>query len=137
MGLEGIMAKQRKGKYYPDQRSNTWQKIKFRETFEAQIIGYTKGKGDRVELFGALHLAKFTEDRWQYFGKVGTGFDHKKMESIFKKLSKVEVTKKPIKENIEEASKTTWIEPQYWCKVEFASFSSNNTLREPVFLEMW
>lgn len=137
MGLEGIMAKQRKGKYFPGQRSKTWQKIKFRQTFETQIIGYTKGKGDRSDLFGALHLAKPIKEGWQYFGKVGTGFDHQKMKEIWAQLNTIKTTKKPIKESIEEESRTTWIEPEYCCKVEFASFSSNGTLREPVFLAMW
>jgi len=137
MGLEGIMAKQLEGKYYPGDRSNTWQKIKHRQTFEALIIGYTKGKGDRIDLFGALHLAKPIEDGWQYFGKVGTGFGNEKMKQIWKQLKVVATIKKPIKESVEEENRTTWIEPNYCCKVEFASFSSNNTLREPVFLDMW
>jgi len=137
MSLEGIMAKQRKGKYYAGERSNTWKKIKFRQTFEAQIIGYTKGKGDRIDLFGALHLAKLKDDGWEYYGKVGTGFDHKKMKEIWKQLNILKNTKKPIEQSIEEENRTTWIEPEYCCKVEFASFSSNGTLREPVFLGMW
>ena len=29
-----------------------------RQTMECIVIGYTKGKGDRQEVFGALHLAR-------------------------------------------------------------------------------
>ena len=39
------------------------------------IIGYSKGKGDRASTFGSLHLAHREGERFQYIGKVGTGFD--------------------------------------------------------------
>src|SRR5262245_22562863 len=58
MGLEGIMAKQRNSTYLPGKRSDSWFKIKTRQTVECVIIGYTRGKGDRETNFGALHLAQ-------------------------------------------------------------------------------
>src|SRR5947199_1712169 len=41
MGLEGIMAKQRNSPYLPGKRSDSWLKIKARQTLECVIIGYT------------------------------------------------------------------------------------------------
>ena len=35
-----------------------WLKIKVRQSSECVIIGYTKGKGDRSQTFGALHIAE-------------------------------------------------------------------------------
>ena len=87
MQLEGIMAKRKNGTYKPGDRSNAWQKIKFRQTIECSIIGYTKGKGDRANLFGALHVAVQEKGAWKYYGKVGTGFDHRKMKKIFEQIS--------------------------------------------------
>ena len=137
MGLEGIMAKKKNSQYYPGNRSNVWKKIKFTRTFECHIIGYTKGKGDRTDIFGALHLANPEDGKWKYHGKVGTGFDQAKMKEIWEQLLQVESISKPISELVEEESKTTWIIPQYLCEVTYASFSSNDTLREPVFVKMW
>ena len=137
MGLEGIMAKHKDGKYSPGARSDTWKKLKFTETFECHIIGYTKGKGDRIDIFGALHLANPNGDTWTYHGKVGTGFDQKKMKDILKQLQQLETISKPIKESVDEEKDTVWILPQYLCEVTYASFSPNETLREPVFLKMW
>ena len=131
------MAKKKKSKYSPGNRNSAWQKIKFRETFTAHIIGYTKGKGDRIEIFGALHLANPDGDNWKYFGKVGTGFDQTKMKEIWGKIEKLETISKPIKEAVEEEKRTSWILPSYMCEVTFASFSSTGTLREPVFMRMW
>jgi len=137
MGLEGIMAKKKTGKYFPGNRTNVWKKIKFTRTFECHIIGYTKGKGDRIDIFGALHLANPDGKTWKYHGKVGTGFDQQKLKEIFQQLHQVETITKPITVTVEEENKTTWILPQYLCEVTYASFSPNDTLREPVFLKMW
>jgi bifunctional non-homologous end joining protein LigD len=46
MGLEGIMAKQRNSPYQPGKRSDSWLKIKTRQTIECAIIGYTQGMGN-------------------------------------------------------------------------------------------
>ncbi|MGD8427868.1 MAG: non-homologous end-joining DNA ligase, partial [Balneolaceae bacterium] len=70
--LEGIMAKKKDGRYLPGKRSDLWLKIKVRQTTECLIIGYTQGKGDRRDYFGALHLAEQTKGELHYRGKVGT-----------------------------------------------------------------
>jgi len=70
-------------------------------------------------------------------GKVGTGFDHKKMRSILDQLLELNETLKPVPDVVEEESKTTWIESKYHCEIQFASLTNNGTLREPVFLKMW
>lgn len=137
MNLEGIMAKKKKGVYSPGDRSTAWMKIKFRQTIECTIIGYTKGKGDRASLFGALHLAALEDGNWKYYGKVGTGFDHAKMRVIFEKLKTLEEVDKPIKDKIEEERNTTWLEAHFLCEIQYASLTNNATLREPVFLKMW
>ena len=137
MQLEGIMAKRKNGTYKPGDRSNAWQKIKFRQTIECSIIGYTKGKGDRANLFGALHVAVQEKGAWKYYGKVGTGFDHRKMKKIFEQISSLNNIPKPIEDKVEEEKKTTWIEGRFQCEIQYASLTNNNTLREPVFLKMW
>ena len=113
MNLEGIMAKKKNGLYRPGDRSDAWKKIKFRQTMECQIIGYTKGKGDRASLFGALHLAVRNNDNWAYYGKVGTGFDHAKMKVIFDQIKTLEEISKPIQDKVEDEKNTTWIEAAY------------------------
>jgi bifunctional non-homologous end joining protein LigD len=138
MGLEGVMAKQKQSRYTPGNRSGAWLKIKFRETFEAYIIGYTQGKGDRSGWFGALHLAQQNEQgNWKYFGKVGTGFDMEMIHEIMPRLTALETISKPIKDAVEEENRTIWVVPQWMCEVTFASFASTGNLREPVFLKMW
>ena len=135
-GMEGIMSKLKNASYQYDTRSRHWLKIKSRSTADCHIIGYTKGKGDRSAVFGALHLAKIDGDEITYMGKVGTGFDMAKLKKLFGILNQVEKILKPIKDTIEEESRTVWIKPEYQCEITYASMTNNNTYREPVFVKL-
>ncbi len=134
MNLEGIMAKDKTKSYEPGARNRHWLKVKFRETISAEIIGYTEGKGDRFNLFGAIHIAVREDQRWKYLGKVGTGFDEDKMIQLLGLMNDLPKSLKLIEENIEEPSRTVWIEPKLWCEVQYASLTNKGTLREPVFV---
>jgi len=134
MKLEGIMAKDLTKPYEIGSRNRNWLKIKFRETITAQILGYTKGKGDRSNLFGALHIAQNDGDAWKYLGKVGTGFNEAKMIEVLALLKEQRESTKLIEENIDDPQRTVWIEPILWCEVQYASLTNTGTLREPVFL---
>jgi len=145
MSIEGIMAKRKGGKYLPGKRTDSWVKVKVRQTADVAIIGYTEGNGDRKNYFGALQIAeKATNEEsdrtsdigWIYRGKVGTGFNQKLMAEIHKILKKIPVTSKVIKEKPLDEGKTTWIEPSLFCEVEYASITPNSTYREPVFIRM-
>jgi len=136
LGLEGIMAKQRNGAYLPGKRSDSWLKIKTRQTLECAIIGYTRGKGDRESSFGALHLAQTNGDELKYLGKVGTGFDDPSMKTVFAELEKLTTIKRPIKEKPLDDARSIWIEPKLMCEVQFASLTKDGMLREPVFVRL-
>jgi DNA ligase D-like protein (predicted ligase)/DNA ligase D-like protein (predicted polymerase)/DNA ligase D-like protein (predicted 3'-phosphoesterase) len=136
MGLEGIMAKERSSPYQAGKRSSQWLKIKTRQTTECVIIGYTKGKGDRESLFGALHIAQQNGGTLKYVGKVGTGFDTGLMKEIYSLVKSIKYTKRPIKEKPLDDAQTTWIEPKLICEVQYASLTKDDMLREPVFLRM-
>jgi DNA ligase D-like protein (predicted ligase)/DNA ligase D-like protein (predicted polymerase)/DNA ligase D-like protein (predicted 3'-phosphoesterase) len=136
MGLEGIMAKERSSPYQAGKRSSQWLKIKTRQTTECVIIGYTKGKGDREALFGALHVAQVDNSTLKYVGKVGTGFDTKTMKEIFTQLKSIKKTKRPVKEKPLDDAQTVWIEPKLICEVQYASLTKDDMLREPVFLRL-
>ncbi|MBX2817696.1 MAG: non-homologous end-joining DNA ligase [Saprospiraceae bacterium] len=133
MQLEGIMAKRRGSKYAAGKRSRDWLKIKFRQTDEVYIIGFTEGQGDRIDTFGALHLAEISGPHLYYRGKVGTGFDGAKMKEIRAMLDQVERSKKPFADKTPDDAVSTWIEPTISCIIEYASLTKNGTYREPVF----
>ncbi len=136
MGLEGIMAKEKQSLYQPGKRSPLWLKIKTRHTLDCIIIGYTKGKGNRASAFGALHLAVQEHGTLRYVGKVGTGFDSKTMKHIFAELKVLKSIKRPVQEKPLDDSASTYVEPKLVCEVEYASWTKDKMLREPVFVKL-
>jgi DNA ligase D-like protein (predicted polymerase)/DNA ligase D-like protein (predicted ligase)/DNA ligase D-like protein (predicted 3'-phosphoesterase) len=136
LGLEGVMAKRRDSPYLPGKRTDFWLKIKARQTRECIIIGYTRGKGNRRNGFGALHLACYDGDELRYLGKAGTGLDEPEMVRLMDEMSRVPHTKRPIKERPPDDAATSWIEPQLVCEVQYASRTSTGSLREPVYMRL-
>src|SRR5262245_40681121 len=135
-GLEGVMAKQRDSVYLPGKRTDSWLKIKTRQSTECLIIGFTRGKGDRETTFGALHLGQPNGGGLKYLGKVGTGFDDALMRSIAADLARLNQIKRPIKEKPLDDARSVWVEPKLTCEVQFSSITPDGLLREPVFLRM-
>jgi len=136
MGLEGIVAKERNSTYVPGKRSDSWLKIKTRQTLECAIIGYTKGKGDRETNFGALHLARANGEQLKYIGKVGTGFDEESIKAVFAEIQKLSTIKRPIKEKPLDDARSVWVEPKLICEVQYASLTEDGMLREAVFVRL-
>lgn len=136
LGLEGIVAKQRHSAYLPGKRTDSWLKIKTRQTAECIVIGYTRGKGDRSGTFGALHLAQAVSGKLKYVGKVGSGFDEDSLGEIAEQLKKLEVGPRPVPEKPIDDARSIWLKPQLLCEVQFASWTKDGALREPVFLRM-
>ena len=135
-GLEGIMAKERNSTYMPGKRSSQWFKIKTHQSTECVIIGYTKGKGDRAPLFGALQLGMYQDNKLVYVGKVGTGFNERMAKTILTEIEKVKRTTRMIKEKPVDDSVTVWVEPRIVCEVQYTSKASTGNLRDPVFLRL-
>jgi DNA ligase D-like protein (predicted ligase) len=135
--LEGIMAKKANGKYLPGRRSDLWIKVKVRNTRECCIIGYTKGKGDRGQTFGALHIAEREGEELHYRGKVGTGFDDATIKEILgamkevKQLKKIEVIGTLIDEKI-----STWLQPELIAEISYSRLTPDKMFREPVFVRL-
>lgn len=135
--MEGIIAKRNVSTYQQGQRSKDWVKVKCRYQEEAFIIGYTDTTGERSNTFGALHLAQKDPDgNLRYKGKVGTGFDQKGLKKVFELLKNHPPSPKMIVDKVNEEHNTTWIQPQLRCLIEYASMTSNDTYREPVFIKM-
>ncbi len=136
-GLEGIMAKKRDSKYYPGKRTDCWYKIKVRQSAEVYIVGYTKGKGDRGQTFGALHIAEMVEDQLHYRGKVGTGFDDSTIKEIVAAMKKVDEVKKPdVKGKLFDEKISTWLSASLIAEVSYSKLTPDKMFREPVFIRL-
>ncbi len=135
LGLEGIMAKEINGLYTIGKRTEAWIKIKNKVTDRFRIIGYVKGKGDRSNGFGALHLADRT-DSTQYRGKVGTGYSTKKMLELYEMLQTLGVGEKKIEAKLVDDKESVWLDGGPLCQIKFTELTENQTLRDPVFVKL-
>lgn len=132
-GLEGIMAKKKESRYIVGKRSDLWQKVKVSSSAACIIIGYTKGKGDRAEQFGALHLAEQQEGTLIYRGKVGTGFNEENIEDVYNELQKLDTVEKPIEQEIANEKDTVWVRPELVAEIIYGRISVNGLFKEAVF----
>jgi bifunctional non-homologous end joining protein LigD len=135
LGWEGIMAKEIDSLYLSGKRSSLWRKLKFQQSQEAVVVGYTKPEGGRAG-FGALILAVLNDDdELQYVGNVGTGFNDKMLNDLLIELNKITEEKKPFDKNIEIASerKAIWVKPKIMVEVSFTEWTNDQHMRHPVF----
>jgi bifunctional non-homologous end joining protein LigD len=134
--LEGIISKEKNGKYLPGKRSDLWLKVKVRDTRECCILGYSEGKGNRSQTFGGLHIAERDGDNFIYRGKVGTGFDDAMIKEIFKQIKSLKEIKKPIPDKVMDEKISTWIEPKIIAEISFSMITKDQQFREPVFVRL-
>jgi len=137
-GLEGILAKKRRG-IYEEKRSRDWLKIKITQRQECVIGGYTDPEGSR-EYFGALVLGLYDQKgRLIHVGQVGTGFDHKTLKEIFARLQPLKTKQNPFYGEIGGLRKVQFVRPEVVAEIKFAEWTHETAdggvkLRAPVFM---
>jgi bifunctional non-homologous end joining protein LigD len=146
MGLEGIIAKKADSAYSSDLRSKEWLKIKVNKRQEVVIGGFTKNEGTAKQ-FSSLLLGVYEDGKFQYVGKVGTGFSDKQQKEMMAQFKPYIVDKNPfsIEPDYNKPSrfrpnppkaKATWLKPELVCEVSFAEVTSDRVFRHPSFQGM-
>jgi bifunctional non-homologous end joining protein LigD len=132
-GWEGVIAK-RADSPYVTTRSKDWLKFKCEHGQELVIGGYTEPRGSRVE-FGALLLGYYRDGRFEYAGKVGTGFDTDTLHELGAQLRALARADAPFASpsTIKERS-VTWVEPRLVAEIGFTEWTRDGRLRHPRFL---
>lgn len=135
LGLEGIVAKRKTSVYEPGKRSGDWLKIKRIKSVDCIIVGFTRGKGEREESFGALLLALYEGKAMRYVGRVGTGFDRGTLQSLREKLEKLRTDELELKgyEGIRGAS---FVRPELVAEIAYDSVTRDFKLRMPRFVRL-
>ncbi len=129
MGLEGILAKDRRSAY-EGTRSTHWLKVKVLNEQEFVIAGFTKGERD---YFGALVLGVHEGGKLRHAGQVGTGFDQKMMKAIYNQLEPLIDKTSPLSPK-PKIKGVTWVRPEVVCQVRFLEWTKEGVLRAPVFV---
>jgi len=117
-GLEGIIVKKADSKYVPGRTGWRWVKMKEEEskvarladTMDCVVMGYSVGKGRRAQFGVGQFLVGVRDDgKIRTVSKIGTGIKDEQFKEIKKRLSKIEIGKKP-KEYVVDKG----LEPDYW-----------------------
>ena len=132
MQLEGLIGKEA-GSLYVAGRSKSWIKLKCRQRQDFVIVGHTAPKGSRSG-FGALLVAvRDSERKLHYAGKVGTGFDERSLDSLFRRLSAMKRPDPPVVDPPREKG-IAWVDPKLVAEVTFAERTSDGILRQASFV---
>ena len=110
------------------------------------IGGYTPPEGSR-QYFGALLVGYQGSDHLLFADRVGTGFSEKTLEHLYDGLRKI---KRPTCPFVNPPEKTPvrwrqgitpavmkrcqWVEPVLVAQIKFTEWTSDDQLRQPVFL---
>jgi DNA ligase D-like protein (predicted ligase) len=131
-GAEGIIAKRADSRYVSG-RSTDWLKIKCVNEQEFVIGGYTPPQGSR-EWLGALLVGYYDNGTLRYAGKVGTGYDRKTLEHLYRRLAPLERRTSPFAAGPTPTGAVHWVSPRLVAQVGFAEWTSAGLLRHPRFL---
>lgn len=132
MGLEGVICKRADGRYRGG-RSKAWRKVKCIQHEEFVVGGFSQPKGSRSG-FGSLLLGAYDQqDRFQYAGRVGTGFSHTQLEDLHHALEQLRTDTSPFAERPPDARGVRWVTPSMVVEVEFTERTRDGVLRHPAF----
>ena len=132
-GLEGIVAKRVQSRYVGI-RSKEWLKYKVFVEQEFLLCGYTEGERD---FFRGLILGAWNDDgrTLHYCGTVGSGFDRKMVEEIYRRLQPLRTDVCPFDPLPAMDRPGIWVRPELVCTVRYHSWTGeDDKLRFPVFV---
>lgn len=121
-GLEGIVAKNKCGKYHINERTSDFIKIKNIKR-DIYIIGGFIEKNDNV---CSLLLGEYINNKFCYVGKVIMG----KKQRLYAKLCNMKKSKNYFVNCNLDAN---YIKPEIKCHIEYLEKTKNGSLRHPVY----
>jgi bifunctional non-homologous end joining protein LigD len=131
---EGIVAKDARSTYKPGRRTLEWRKLKLVKRQELVVGGFTEPRGARAH-FGALLLGLPTASgRLRYAGHVGGGFTDKELAHVARQLAARKTSTSPFDGPLPANEKPHWVRPELVAEVQFAEWTTEGYLRQPVYL---
>lgn len=135
LGLEGVVAKRRDGRYQPGRRSRAWVKVTRRETLELRIGGWLEGRGARRGHIGSLLVGEPEPDGGlRYAGRVGSGLSAREAAELEAALAPLARERSPFTAGGARPPRGAhWVEPVLVGQVACRERSERGVLRHPVW----
>ena len=142
LGVEGIVAKLRRSRYEPGQRTKAWLKLKIRPEQELVVGGWTTGSGNARDL-GALAVGVYGDDEKLHFaGKVGAGFTGAIRTDLLTRLEPLAQDDPPFDPPPPRDYRgrwggdlldVTWVAPDLVIRAELAGWTRDGHVRQSAF----
>lgn len=131
-GLEGVVAKRLDSRYRPGVRSPDWVKLRFLRAADLVVVGW-EAAGDRPDVLSSLVLARHTDDGLVFAGKAGSGLTTRTAAELQQALTPCDTCRLPAVPPASPGRAVHWVEPEVVVEVEFAAWTDDRRLRQPVF----
>jgi bifunctional non-homologous end joining protein LigD len=131
-GFEGVVSKRADAPYL-GKRTHSWLKIKCIQRQEFVIVGWLPSEA-RGRGFRSLILAVNEDGALRYAGKVGTGFDARKIEEIGARLEKLAADRATVEAPRAAVRGARWVKPKLVAEVAFTEFTADNVVRHGSFI---
>lgn len=136
LGLEAVMGKRLRGRYYPGERTRDWLSIRPLEVLDAVICGWTEGRGARSGTVGSLLLGVYQDGALTYVGHTGTGLGAQTLPFIHAEMQRLSAYTCPFAEEPELSGNPHWVRPQLVCRIRYQGWNEAGHMRAPTFLEL-
>ena len=134
LGLEAVVAKRLRGRYFPGEKTRDWLHIKPMEVVEAVICGWMEGRGARGGTIGSLILGQYREGQLTYIGHTGTGLDAETLPLLYQVLQLHRKRTSPFREEPALNAEPHWVQPKIMCRVRHQGWTDAGKMRGPTFI---
>jgi bifunctional non-homologous end joining protein LigD len=131
-GLEGVVAKRTGSAYRPGARSPDWLKLRFVRAGDFVVVGW-EAAAERPEELSSLVLGCYSDGVLTYAGKAGSGLTGRSARELQAMLVTRGDRPVPGVPPITAGRVVRWVEPSVVVEVEFAAWTQEHRLRQPVF----
>ncbi|PTX59943.1 bifunctional non-homologous end joining protein LigD [Melghirimyces profundicolus] len=130
-GWEGIVMKEREGRYHPGRKHPTWQKAKHFQSLTATAVGALY----RGNVVHSLLLGMWDNDRWIYIGRAGSGLSGEERRMLTNAVPSLRRESPPVANPPKGRNPgVVWMEPLLRMEVKFLEWTPHGTLRSPVIV---
>ena len=127
LGLEGIVAKRKDGKYKLGKRSNEWIKIKNLQDEDFFIVGFTLENENIKDLI----LAKQEKNKFIYKAKMFARLSPQE-KSLLLTTALQQKSQKPFSKTFKDEKDIIWINPKLVCTIQYMMLTKDGNMRQPV-----
>jgi bifunctional non-homologous end joining protein LigD len=136
LGLEAVMGKRLRGRYYPGDRTRDWLSIRPLEVVDAVICGWTEGRGARSGTVGSLLLGVYRDGELTYVGHTGTGLGAQTLPLIHREMVRLGVYSCPFTSTPALTTEPHWVRPLLVCRIRHQGWTEAGHMRAPTFMEL-